>query len=272
MAKNKPPIPLFDFPIIETHCHLDYLKQDEIASIVQKSSDLGIEKIISIAVSKDNLTNVIEICDRFDTVYGTQGIHPHQADEYNEQLDSILRSQLSHQKILAVGEIGLDYYYEHSQPEIQRNAFEQQLQIASDLDLPVVIHTREADEDMQAILSNFSNTLPKKGVIHSFTSSLSLAEFCINEGFHLGFNGIITFNRADNVRNVLEKIPMDRILTETDAPYLTPAPYRGKENAPFYLPFIVEKIAHIKKLPIDEVLKSCYNNAHQVFFDSLQEK
>ena len=132
--------------------------------------------------------------------------------------------------------------------------------------MPVVIHTREADADTRAILSNFSDQLQRKGVIHSFTSSLELAEYCLGEGFCLGFNGIATFNQADNVRAVVAATPLRQILLETDAPYLTPVPYRGKPNAPYYLPFIAEKIAEIKSCDIEQLLAQAWGNSMELFF------
>jgi TatD DNase family protein len=149
---------------------------------------------------------------------------------------------------------------------MQRRAFEAQLQAAAELDMPVVIHTREADEDTRAILQQFGGALARKGVIHSFTSSPALAEFCLGEGFMLGFNGITTFNAADNVREVVAATPVERILLETDAPYLTPVPYRGKRNAPYYLPFIAERVAQVKQMEVEELLRQVYGNTQTLFF------
>ena len=169
-------------------------------------------------------------------------------------------------RIIVRRRIGLDYYYDHADRSVQRSTFEQQLQTAADMDMPVVIHTREADEDTRSILKDYSSALSRKGVIHSFTSSLKLAEFCLAEGFMLGFNGITTFNSAQNVREVVEATPLKQILLETDAPYLTPVPYRGKPNAPFYLPFIAEQVAAIKNLPVEELLQQAYRNSLDLLF------
>ncbi len=136
--------------------------------------------------------------------------------------------------------IGLDYYYDHADGAVQRQVVEAQLAIAVELDLPIVVHTRDADEDTRAILANFSGHLKRKGVIHSFTSGLPLAEFCLGEGFCLGFNGIATFNRADNVREVVAATPLGQLVIETDSPCLTPVPYRGTKNAPYFLPFVAQ--------------------------------
>ena len=238
--------------LIETHCHLDYLKAFPLEEIRQKIKDAGINKVVTIGVDPTNLDKVIELAETYPEIYFTQGIHPHDAKEFTDVEFQKITSRASHPKMVAVGEIGLDYHYNNSPPEIQREMFEKQLQIAVDKDLPVVIHTRDADEDTKAILRNFSSTLKRKGVIHSFTSSTDLAQFCLNEGFYIGFNGIITFKKAENVQDVVRLTPVERILFETDSPFLTPVPHRGKENGPYFLPHVVAKIAELKG--VDEVM------------------
>lgn len=271
MSKNKRrDIPHFKTPIIETHCHLDYLDQKELATTLEKSSQVGIERIITIAVSTENLDSVMALTKSSDNIWGTQGIHPHEAESYSPEVDAIIRKNAAHDKILAVGEIGLDYYYDHADRAVQRCVFEQQLQTAIELDLPVVIHTRDADDDMRDILKNYSKSLSRKGVIHSFTSSMALAEFCLAEEFMLGFNGIATFKSANNVREVIAATPMKQILLETDAPYLTPVPYRGRPNAPYYLPFVAETLATIKEVDIENLLQQAYSNSMDVFFSGTE--
>lgn len=259
-------IPRFKTPIIETHCHLDYLDPEALADTLQKSAQAGIERIITIAVSPGNLQQVLELTRVAPNIWGTQGIHPHEADAYSDEVEASIRLQAGDERILAIGEIGLDYHYDHADRSAQRHAFERQLQLAAELDLPVVIHTREADDDTRSILQEFSPLLRRKGVIHSFTSGLPLAEFCLAEGFVLGFNGIATFNRADNVRQVIAAAPVEQIVLETDAPYLTPVPYRGRPNAPHYLPFIAEKVAEVKQLEVETMLEQVYNNSIALFF------
>ena len=268
MSKKRAEIPHYQQPIIETHCHLDYLKEHDTATTLAQAQAVGVERIITIGVSPGNLLQVKALAAEHDMVWGTQGIHPHEAEHFNEAVHKTISDNLPHPKIVAVGEIGLDYYYDHADRNVQKQVFEQQLQLAVDHDLPVVIHTREADDDTRAILQNFSQSLKRKGVIHSFTSSLALAEFCINEGFCLGFNGIATFNKAENVREVIAATPVDAILLETDAPYLTPGPYRGKEQAPCYLPIIGELIAKVKGLETETVLQHAYQNSLRVFFSN----
>ncbi|MEZ5571614.1 MAG: TatD family hydrolase [Halioglobus sp.] len=270
MSKQKRrDIPRFLTPIIETHCHLDYLNQDELTATLEKSQHVGIERIITIAVSPDNLGRVMELTQAHSAIWGTQGIHPHEAHSYNKEAQARIRANAAHPRIVAIGEIGLDYYYDHADRDIQRSVFEQQLQTAADLNLPVVIHTRDAENDTRDILQNYSAALSRKGVIHSFTSSLALAEFCLAEGFKLGFNGIATFNSADNVREVVAATPVQQLLLETDAPYLTPVPYRGRPNAPYYLPFVAETVAAIKKMDVEDLLGHAYRNSMSVFFENV---
>ena len=259
-------IPRFDTPIVETHCHLDYLADEALEGALDAAANVGVERIVTIAVSAENLDTVQRIATDHDQVWCTQGIHPHEADSWSAELNERITENCRNTKVVAIGEIGLDYHYDHADRRAQAEAFDAQLNIASEVDLPVVIHTREADEDTRAILANHSQTLSNKGVIHSFTSSLSLAEFCLSEGFMLGFNGIITFRNADNVRKVADATPADRIVLETDAPYLTPVPYRGQPNEPRYLPFIAETLAGIKKLDTEVFLEQARRNSYQLFF------
>ncbi|CBL46794.1 TatD-related deoxyribonuclease [gamma proteobacterium HdN1] len=266
MSSKLKPIPQFGKPIIETHCHLDYLKAKPLHELLTDAQSIGVERIVTIGVSPDNQEAVLALTQEHEMVWGTQGIHPHDARLLNDEIAALIQENLHHKKIVAVGEIGLDYYYEHSDRRIQQQVFETQLQWAVDRGLPVVIHTRDADEDTRAILANFSKTLTQRGVIHSFTSGLALAEFCLEEGFCLGFNGITTFNKADNVREVVAITPLDRLLLETDAPFLTPVPYRGRENAPCYLPFIAQTLANVKAIEVEQILDACYQNSMQLFF------
>lgn len=266
MSSKNHPIPNFGRPIIETHCHLDYLKSRPLGEILAEAQQVGVERFITIGVAPDNQQAVLQIAHQYDCVWGTQGIHPHDARLFNDEVAAEILANLGDEKIVAVGETGLDYYYEHTDRLTQQRVFEQQLEWAVTHDLPVVIHTRDADEDTEAILRNFRGRLKRGGVIHSFTSSLALAEFCLAEGFCLGFNGITTFNKAENVRDVAAATPLDRILLETDAPFLTPIPYRGRENGPMYLPFIAQTLAKVKAVPVETLLDAAYANSERVFF------
>ena len=252
--------------LIETHCHLDYLKAYTLEEIREKIKEAGITKVVTIGVDPGNLDKVLALADQYPEIYFTQGIHPHDAKEATTVEFDKIKSRSSHPKMVAVGEIGLDYHYNNSPPEIQKKVFEQQLQMAVDADLPVVIHTRDADEDTKSILRNFSSSLKRKGVIHSFTSTIDLAQFCLHEGFHIGFNGIITFKKAENVQEVVKITPAERILFETDSPFLTPVPHRGKENGPYFLPHVVSKIAELKGMNEEILREQVYKNSLLCFF------
>ena len=264
--KQRRAIPVFETPIIETHCHLDYLDTDELEETLARSRSVGIDRIITIAVSPDNLQTVINLAGSNQDIWCTQGIHPHEAEKFSPEVAARILESASNDLVVAIGEIGLDYYYDHADRAVQRRVFEEQLQIAVDCELPVVIHTREADDDTRAILENFGHRLRRGGVIHSFTSSLELAKYALESGFMLGFNGIATFNTAENVREVVSATPLAQLVLETDSPYLTPVPYRGKTNAPYYLPFVAEKIAEIKAVPVESLLQQARANSFALFF------
>jgi TatD DNase family protein len=251
--------------MIETHCHLDYLKAEPLEVIRQKIKEAGITKVVTIGVDPLNLDLVMDLANNNEEIYFTQGIHPHDSKDATEVEFQKIIDRSVMKKMVAVGEIGLDYHYNNSPADLQRTVFEKQLQIACDQNLPVVIHTREAEEDTKAILKNFSSSLKSKGVIHSFTSSTELAEFVLSEGFHIGFNGIITFKKAENVQEVVKITPIDRILFETDSPFLTPVPHRGKENAPYYLPFVAAKIAELKGINLEDLKKQVLANSLKCF-------
>lgn len=266
MSRKRREIPVFDQPLIETHCHLDYLKDRPLEETLEKARGVNIERVITIAVSPDNLATVRELSGQQPWLYGTQGVHPHEAEAYTDTCEDDIRKHGNDDKIVAIGEIGLDYFYDNADREVQKQVFRRQLQIAADLDQPVVIHSREADEDTISILSEFEATLKRRGVIHSFTSGPGLARYALDQGWCLGFNGITTFNKAENVRDIVRMAPIEQILLETDSPFLTPAPYRGRENAPFYLPFVAEKIAEVKALELADVLSKTYQNSLRTFF------
>lgn len=251
--------------MIETHCHLDYLKQLPTLEILNKCKESGVSKVITISVDPKNLDTVIDLSNTYENVYCSQGIHPHDAKEYGPLIKEKILENIKQKKVIAIGEIGLDYHYDNSPRDIQKKAFEDQLGIARDNDLPVIIHSREAENDTIEALSKYTDLLSKKGVIHSFTSKPELAQFALNHNFYIGFNGIITFKNAQELREIVKMVPIERILLETDSPFLAPVPKRGKENAPFNLIHIAEKIAEIKEIDLQEVIQQTTENALKLF-------
>lgn len=268
--KKKREIPQYGLPILETHFHLDYLKEAPAEDILAAARAIGVDRFMTISVQPDNMPKAMELAQRFDDVFCTLGVHPHEAAEFDDATEAYMREHAAKAnnqgKVVAVGEIGLDYYYDHCDREVQKNVFRRQLELAIEFDLPVVIHTREADEDTAAILQEFAPRMNRKGVIHSFTSRMELARLGVELGFMLGINGIVTFNKAENVREIVAATPIESLLLETDSPYLTPMPYRGIENAPKYLPFVAEKIADVKGLDVETVLQQTWQNSLLTFF------
>ena len=261
MSQKREDIPKYALPIVETHCHLDYLKDRDIGETLRLCRLVGVGRLVTISVSADNLDTVLDLAKRHEGVYCSQGIHPHEAKEWSDEVEGRVRRNAGEGAVVAVGEIGLDFYYDKSPRPRQREAFERQMEIASQMGLPVIIHSRQADRETEEVLENYGGRLARRGVIHSFTSGEGLAKKALSLGFYLGFNGIITFKNAQNVRNIVRLCPLEQMLLETDAPFLTPVPYRGRENAPFYLPFVARKIAEIKNIPVEEVIKTTSDNA-----------
>lgn len=251
--------------MIETHCHLDYLKQAPLDEIIQRSLSVGIEKIITISVDPENLDVAFNLAQDNPNIYCSQGIHPHDAVKATDADLEKISTRMKDKKVIAVGEIGLDFYYNHSPKDVQIDIFKKQIEIAIAQNMPVIIHSRDADAEMIEVLAQYQARMNKKGVVHSFSSGLELAQKAIGWGFYLGFNGMVTFKSADNVRAAVELCPIEQLLLETDAPFLTPIPHRGKENAPFYLPFIAHKISEIKNLNNDDLIKITTANAKKLF-------
>ena len=268
---NKKEIPKLPGKINETHCHLDYLEDIPLNEVLNKCFENQINKILTISVSPENLKTVRHLSSSHENVFGTQGIHPHQAKNYSPEVEKEIRLHINDSKITAVGEIGLDYYYNNSPKKQQLQVFERQLELAVEFKMPVVIHSRDADRDTINILNHFSPKMTPNhsslGVIHSFTSGTELAKFSLDKGFYLGFNGIITFKNAQKVRDIVSLCPLEKMLVETDSPFLTPHPFRGRENAPFYIPLVVLKISEIKKIPVEKCIESLNENS-KVFFNS----
>jgi TatD DNase family protein len=264
MAKDAP-LPHFNSPLVETHFHLDYLKERPAEEILAEGRARGVERFITISVEPDNFDSALDLAIAHPDVYCTRGVHPHEARKVDDESRARLIQGLSHPKVVAVGEIGLDYHYDHSPRDIQKKIFEEQLQLAVDYDLSVVVHSREAEDDTMAIIKNFLPKLSGRIVIHSFTSALVLARFAIDNNLFLGFNGIITFKSAENVREALRLCSPTQVVLETDAPFLTPVPFRGRENAPGYLPYVAQKMSQEMGLAPELLLPQVYDNSRRLF-------
>lgn len=250
-------------PWIDIHCHLNFLDIPA-EQAVEQALSLGVERMITIGTCPKDHPEVLRLVDQFsDSVFGTLGVHPHDAKDYSDEVDTWLRAHLTHTKIVAVGEIGLDYYYDNSPRDVQQQAFRRQLQIAKDLDMPVEIHTRDAEEDTIQILQEFQGQV--KGLIHCFTGTQWLADEALKLGLNISISGVVTFKKADELRKVCESLPLDRIHVETDAPFLAPVPMRGNKNLPEYVTHTAEFVANLKNVSVEELSLVTQQNAKKMF-------
>ncbi|MBT5782324.1 MAG: TatD family hydrolase [Candidatus Marinimicrobia bacterium] len=248
--------------LIDTHCHLYYedLKND-IYNVINRASDLGVNKFICVSTNLNDAEECIELAKNFEPIWATAGIHPHDAKSAPIKFENKLKSLLNNKKIVAVGEIGLDYFRGLTDQKIQKKYFRKQLEIAAEMDLPIVFHNREADEDIISILSDFPGL---KGVAHCFSSTIETAEKLIELGFLISFSGNLTFKNS-KLPEVASKISLRNLLVETDSPYLSPTPFRGKPNEPARVRYVAEKLADINNCTLEEVAKRTSENAIKLF-------
>ena len=258
--------------LIDTHCHLDFDAYDGIRDqIVQEAIDAGVTRIINPGVDVERCKGVLALADQYAGVFAAVGIHPTSTADFSDAMLADIRAMAAHSKVVAIGEIGLDYYWDKSPKETQWRALEAQLALAAELELPVIIHNRESSEDVMAILRNWVATLPdslkdRPGVLHSFSAPGEIADQGLELGFYLGFTGPVTFKKADDLRKIAARIPEDRILIETDGPFLTPHPYRGKRpNKPAYVRHIAERIAALRTISDDAFAALSTANAERLF-------
>ena len=252
---------------IDTHCHLDILESTPEETIIE-AKQAGVQRMVTIAVDEPSLDFVSSTVQEFPAVYGSVGFHPHDASKLTKSLLQKIRQLAEEQhKLIAIGEIGLDYHYMNSPAEIQQQAFRKQLQLAVELNLPVILHSREAETDTLNILQEFP--VPSHGVAHSFTSSIEMARTLVEMGWYLGINGIVTFKNAEDLRKVVRWLPLDRLLLETDSPFLAPIPFRGKPNKPAHIPAIATFIAELREISLEELAQQTTENAQRLFnFDA----
>lgn len=243
--------------LFDSHTHLTDARFDEDREqLIAQMTEQGM-RVLQCATSPDDLASTADLANAHEIVYGAVGVHPHDAARYTSDTQSEIEKLASQDKIVAIGEIGLDYHYDYSPREVQRAVLEAQLDLANQLNLPVILHNREATADMLEILSNHD----VKGVMHCFSGSVETAKIILDMGLYIGVGGTLTFKGAVKPVEVVNYAPMDRILLETDCPYLAPVPYRGKRNIPPYTALVAEHIAQIKKITPEQVAKITWANA-----------
>lgn len=253
--------------LVDTHCHLDFPEfENDLEGIVARAKSAGVEQMITIATYVDKFDRYAALADRFDNVFFSVGTHPHNAaTEAHITTDTLVSLAKSHPKVVAIGEFGLDYHYKPEESEAQKQGMHRHIEAACELDLPVIIHARDADDDMIALLHREMKRAPFRGVLHCFSSGERLADAGIEMGLYVSFSGIVTFKNAKTVQAVAEKCPQDRLLVETDAPYLAPPPYRGQRNEPAYVAQTAAFLAQLRGVSLQELAATTTANAKKLF-------
>ncbi len=251
--------------LIDTHAHLDFPRFDKDRNeVIARAWDSGISYIVNVGADLASSRRSIELAKEYPFIFATVGVHPHDANEVSQELLKEIKAMALDERVVAIGEIGLDYHYDNSPRDIQKDAFKRQLQLAKELGLPVVIHSREADQDTLEILKA-DYDISNGGIMHCFGSGLEMARQCLDMGMYLAFGGVSTFKNAGDLREVIKEVPLEKILIETDSPYLTPEPLRGKRNEPKFVRFVAEKIAEIKGIGLIEVAETTTANAINLY-------
>ena len=253
--------------LIDSHAHIQGNEYDgEVEAVIERARGAGVEKIIAVGGAGDmsSNTDAIALADSFPDIYATVGMHPHDAKDLGTEELRALSELTAHPKVVAVGETGLDYYYNHSPRDMQRRVFSQFIRIARQTGLPIVVHERDATKDAAELLRS-EGAGELRGVIHCFTGNYEAACAYLDLGFYLSFTGIITFKNAESLRDVVRKVPLEHMLIETDSPFLTPVPHRGKRNEPAYVRFVAETVAIVRGISLEQVASITSANAQNLF-------
>jgi len=253
--------------LVDSHCHLDRLKIENLddtamQQVINDAHAEGVEHILCVGIDMNNAPVVKGIAEKFEQVYASVGVHPLDAESMISA-DTLIQAA-DHPKVVAIGETGLDYYYSKDNAAVQQENLVMHLQVAKQLDLPVIIHTRDAKQDTLDLLKQDA-CRERAGVLHCFTEDWDMAKQAIDLGFYISFSGIITFKNAQELKDVAKKVPLENMLVETDAPYLTPVPFRGKPNYPKHTRQVAEYIAELKQVPFEDVAKQTTDNFFKLF-------
>jgi TatD DNase family protein len=254
---------------VDSHAHIEMADFDgDRDDVVRRALDAGVDIIVDVGngdIGHDSHSAAFRVAEQYPFIYTTVGVHPHEASLLDSSLYARLAEMSHHEKVIAVGEIGLDYYYDHSPREVQCLAFRQQVQLARARNLPIVIHTRDAEPDTLLILREEWVGSSRPGIIHCFTGTRAFAEDVIQLGFYISFSGVVTFKKAEDLRNTAKAVPVDRLLIETDSPFLTPEPYRGKRNEPAFVVQTAKRIASLRGIEPEELGRITSENFANAF-------
>ena len=251
--------------LIDTHAHLDFPEfSQDVASVLERASEMGVVEVVTIGIDLASSRSAVELAKRYPQIHAAVGIHPHGARHLEEETLAELAALAREKEVVAVGEIGLDYYRDRQPRDVQRLCMRQQLELACRENLPAMFHIREAYDDFLKIVPDYASSLPG-AVMHCFSGDWEVARRCLDLGFHLSIPGTVTFPNAAIQQEVVRRAPLDRLLLETDAPFLAPVPFRGKPNEPSFVYYTAKKIAELRGCPLHEVSSRTTSNAHRVF-------
>ncbi|MCH7518348.1 MAG: TatD family hydrolase [Candidatus Dadabacteria bacterium] len=248
--------------LIDSHAHLVSL--ENLPEVLQRAQENNINKIVSISSDIPSTEATISLAEEYDYIFATTGVHPHSADQMSEEVLIGIDHFAENDKVVAIGETGLDYFYMNSEKEVQIDSFTEHIRLGKKHNLPIIIHVRNADQDMIEILTKES-AADTPGVIHCFTGDYDTAKKYLDLGYYISFSGIVTYKRSEELREAAKKIPKDKILIETDSPYLAPVPHRGKPNEPSYVKHVAETISNVRGISFDEIAEITKANAEKLF-------
>ena len=251
--------------IFDTHAHYDDEQFDiDREELIEAVKAAGVDHVVDVGASIDSTARALELAHKYDFIYAAVGVHPSEVEELNEDNIELLREWSTDAKCVAIGEIGLDYHWPDPSPELQKKWFRRQLQLARQERLPVIIHSRDAAADTIEIMKS-EHAEEIGGVVHCFSYSKEVAKICVDMGFYIGVGGVITFKNGKKLKEVVEQTPMEKILLETDCPYLSPEPFRGKRNSSLNLPYVIDAIAAIKGIEKEDVIRQTTENAKRMY-------
>jgi TatD DNase family protein len=251
--------------LFDTHVHLNAEQfNEDLQEVIDRAKAEGVERMVVVGFDRPTITKAIELCETYEFIYASVGWHPVDAIDMKPEDLEWLRDLSAHPKVVALGEMGLDYHWDKSPKDIQKEVFKKQIQLAKEVKLPIIIHNREATSDIVEILKE-AGAAEVGGIMHCFSGSVETAKECLEMNFYISLGGPVTFKNAKKPKEVAEAIPLNRLLIETDCPYLAPHPYRGKRNEPAFVKLVAEQIAELKGITYDEVAKATTENAKKLF-------
>lgn len=247
--------------LIDTHSHIDMIEDIDIESVIENALQNGVKKIVLPAADEKSFANIINISSTHENVYAALGVHPESASDWRDEICDVIFSYKD--KIIAIGEVGLDYYWDKTHVDAQKHMFIKQIELANRLELPLLVHDREAHKETYDLLVEHN-----KGsdvIMHCFSGSVEFMHECVKKGFYIGIGGVVTFKNAIKMKEVAIECPLDKLVLETDAPYLAPVPYRGKTNQPAYVKLVAEEIANLRDTSVEEIAENTTANAERIF-------